>query len=121
MGRLLDDWLTTYTEYTSEQESPALFHLWVGTSVIASAMERRCYINRGYYTLYPNLYIVLIGESAPCHVGYHENSIANYSLYLYLVAYHKRQRDFSYCRTSHVYRWMCVVIFDRKMFSTEVL
>ena len=62
--RQLDDWLTSYAEYTSEQESPSLFHFWVGTSVIASTMERRCYINRGYYTLFPNLYIVLIGASA---------------------------------------------------------
>lgn len=63
-GRQLDDWLTSYAEYTSEQESPSLFHFWVGTSVIASTLERRCWINRGYYTLYPNLYVVLIGASA---------------------------------------------------------
>ena len=62
--RQLDDWLTTYAEYTSEQESPALFHFWVGTSVIASALERRTHLNRGHYTLYPNLFIVLIGASA---------------------------------------------------------
>ena len=62
--RLLDDWLTAYAEYTEEQESPSLFHFWVGTSVIASTLERRCWIHRGYYTLYPNLYVVLIGASA---------------------------------------------------------
>jgi hypothetical protein len=62
--RLLDDWLTAYAEYTEEQESPSLFHFWVGTSVVASTLERRCHINRGYYTLYPNLYVVLIGASA---------------------------------------------------------
>ena len=63
-GRKLDDWLTAYADYTSEQESPSLFHFWVGTSVIASALERKVWINRGYYTLHPNLYIVLIGASA---------------------------------------------------------
>jgi hypothetical protein len=63
-GRILDDWLSTYAEYTSEQESPSLFHFWVGTSIIASTLERKVWINRGYYTLYPNLYIVLIGASA---------------------------------------------------------
>ena len=63
-GRRLSDWLTTYAEYTSEQESPSLFHFWVGTSTIASALERRVWIHRGYYTLFPNLYIVLIGASA---------------------------------------------------------
>ena len=63
-GRQLDDWLSAYAEYTSEQESPSLFHFWVGTSVVASALERKVWVGRGYYTLYPNLYIVLIGASA---------------------------------------------------------
>lgn len=63
-GRLLDDWLSSYDEYTEEQESPSLFHFWVGTAIIAAVLERRCWIHRGYYTLYPNLYIVLIGASA---------------------------------------------------------
>ena len=74
--RQLEDWLTSYADYTSEQESPSLFHFWVGTSVIASTLERRVFINRGYYTLHPNLYIVLIGASArvrktsAIHIGY---------------------------------------------------
>jgi len=63
-GRRLSDWLSAYADYTSEQESPSLFHFWVGCSVIAAVLERRVWINRGYYTLYPNLYIVLIGASA---------------------------------------------------------
>lgn len=62
--RQLDDWLTSYADYTEEQESPSLFHFWVGTAVIAATLERRCFINRGYYTLFPNLYVVLIGASA---------------------------------------------------------
>ena len=62
--RLLDDWLTSYADFTEEQESPSLFHFWVGVSVIASTLERKCWINRGYYTLYPNLYIILVGASA---------------------------------------------------------
>lgn len=63
-GRCVGDWLTSYLEYTSDQESPSLFHLWVGLSVLASALGRKVWINRGYYTLYPNLYVVLIGASA---------------------------------------------------------
>ena len=75
-NRQLDDWLTSYAEFTSEQESPSLFHFWCGTSVIASALGRKAYINRGYYTLYPNLYIVFVGASAQVrkttaiHIGY---------------------------------------------------
>ena len=62
--RKLDDWLTSYLEYTSEQESPSLFHLWVGLSTIAAALERRTRMERGYYVLRPNLYVVLVGASA---------------------------------------------------------
>lgn len=63
-NRLLEDWLSGYIDYTDEQESPSLFHLWVGSSVIASTLGRKCWIDRGYYKLYPNLYVVLIGASA---------------------------------------------------------
>ncbi|KKL20109.1 hypothetical protein LCGC14_2458730, partial [marine sediment metagenome] len=63
-GRRVEDWLTGYLEYTGDQESPSLFHLWVGLSVIASALGREVWINRGYYTLFPNMYVVLIGASA---------------------------------------------------------
>ena len=62
--RKCKNWLTSYCHFTKEQESPSMFHLWVGLSVIASTLGRRCYIDRGYYTLYPNLYIVLVGGSA---------------------------------------------------------
>jgi len=62
--RKLDDWLTGYADYTSETESPSLFHFWVAVSVIASTLERKCWINRGHYTLYPNLYVILVGASA---------------------------------------------------------
>ena len=62
--RKLDDWLTTYSDYTSEQESPSLFHFWVGASVIASALGRSVFMDKGYYNLFPNLYVVLVGASA---------------------------------------------------------
>ncbi|RLC38609.1 MAG: hypothetical protein DRH51_08095, partial [Candidatus Coatesbacteria bacterium] len=64
MPRELGDWLDAYIDYTSEQESPSLFHLWVGLSMISSALGRKVWIDKGYYTLYPNLYVVLVGASA---------------------------------------------------------
>ena len=62
--RKLEDWLDGYIDYTSEQESPSLFHLWVGLSMISSALGRKVWVDRGYYKLYPNLYVVLVGASA---------------------------------------------------------
>ncbi len=62
-------WLRTYLEYTDKQESPEIFHLWVGISVIAGALGRNCYINRGYFKTYPNQYIALVSQSALCKKG----------------------------------------------------
>ena len=63
-NRKCKDWLSSYIEYTSEQESPSMFHLWVGISVISATLGRSTHLDRGYYTLYPNLYVVLIAGSA---------------------------------------------------------
>lgn len=62
----ISDWLSTYIDYTKEQESPDLFHLWVGISVIAATLGRNVFLDRGYYTLFPNMYIVLIAPSGKC-------------------------------------------------------
>lgn len=59
-------WITEYLRYTENQESPGMFHLWVAISVMASTLERNVKLDRGYYLLYPNLYIVLVAESEVC-------------------------------------------------------
>ena len=43
-----------------------MFHLWVAISTLASTLERNVFLDRGYYTLYPNLYVVLVAESEVC-------------------------------------------------------
>lgn len=65
-SRKLNDWLSTYIDYTSNQESPEVFHLWSGISIIAATLGRRCWVDRGYYLTYPNEYIILISPSALC-------------------------------------------------------
>ena len=58
--------LDKYMRYTSKQESPAEFHLWTGMTMVAAAMGRKCYIDRGYYRLFPNLFTILVAGSARC-------------------------------------------------------
>jgi len=58
--------LSLYLEYTGKQESPSDFHLWVGMTMVAAALGRKCYIKRGYYNLYPNLFTILVAGSARC-------------------------------------------------------
>ncbi len=59
----LEDYLT----FTNAQESPEDFHLWTAFGLIASALGRNISISRGYFHLFPNLYIVLVAESAALH------------------------------------------------------
>lgn len=59
--------LESYLTYAMPQESPTDFHIWVCISMIASALGRNCYCSTGMYETYPNLYIILVGESAITH------------------------------------------------------
>lgn len=59
-------WLDSYLDYTANQESPELFHLWSGISVLGATLGRKCFVPRGYFLCYPNQYIIIVSESARC-------------------------------------------------------
>jgi len=59
MSRVAGNFLQAYGEYTSELEAPETYHLWVGLSILASAVRRNVWIDQGMYTVYPNLYVIL--------------------------------------------------------------
>ena len=40
--------------------------MWVGIATILTTLGRRVWIDRGFYTLYPNEYIILVAGSATC-------------------------------------------------------
>ena len=52
--------------FTAESESPDEFHAWTALSTIAGAIRRKAFIDMGYFLLYPNLYIVLVGPPGRC-------------------------------------------------------
>jgi len=62
-------------EYTCDQESPEAFHHWTSIATLAATLGRNVFMDRGYYTLYPNIYVVLVAGSAKCrksvssHIG----------------------------------------------------
>ena len=68
-SRRLSDWISAYLKYTENTEPPLSYHTWVGISLIAGALQRRTYIKWGYETIYPNMYIVLVGPSGKCRKG----------------------------------------------------
>lgn len=67
--RQLDNWLDAYLEYTDNQEAPTLYHKWCAVHVVAAVLQRKCFLNWGYITFYPNFYIVLVGPAGKCRKG----------------------------------------------------
>lgn len=67
--RKLDDWIASYLDYTDNSEPPLMYREWIAISVIAAVLQRKCYLNWGPITFYPNMYIVLVGPSGKCRKG----------------------------------------------------
>lgn len=63
---MADSWLKLYLDYTKSHESPELFHFWNGIATISAAVGRKVWLDRGFYTLYPNFFVVLVAGSALC-------------------------------------------------------
>lgn len=62
--RLLSNWIDSYIEYTAEQESPESLHLWTGLTLISASIRRRIVLEMEYGKIYPNLYVIIVAESA---------------------------------------------------------
>lgn len=63
MARKLDDWLTSFLEFTSNTEPKKSFRLWTGISTIAAMLQRKVSLPWGHFSIFPNLYIILVGPS----------------------------------------------------------
>jgi hypothetical protein len=61
-----NSFLDNYILYMKHQESPRDFHLWVALTIIGASTERKVFMNRAYYVLYPHLYGGLVADSAWC-------------------------------------------------------
>jgi len=64
MKRKCADFITSHLEYSAQAESPTSYHLWSAMSVLAAAVRRQVWVDMGFFRLYPNLYIVLVGPPA---------------------------------------------------------
>ena len=62
MSRELPDWIDSYLEYTENTESAKAFHLWVGISMITSALQKKVHMALGRLKIFPNTYVVLVAE-----------------------------------------------------------
>lgn len=67
MARVLNcSILEAIAKYAEDTEIPAIFSLWVGVSTIGSVIGRNCFLDQGFFVIYPNTYIVLVAGSAQC-------------------------------------------------------
>lgn len=64
MPRKLKSWLQGLRAYSEDTEAPRQFWTWAGLSTLASALQRKVYLPFGLETIYPNLYVMLIGPPA---------------------------------------------------------
>lgn len=55
-----------YMRYTDRQESPGSYHFWVAATILSATVQRRAWISKGMYNVYPSLYTVLVGPSGRC-------------------------------------------------------
>ena len=64
--KLTDGILQGFLDYTEETEIPDIFSFWVGVSSVSAALGRDCFLDMGHFSIYPNMYIVLVAGSAVC-------------------------------------------------------
>ena len=67
-NRLCHDWIECYLDYVENSEPADMFKLWTAISCVAACMKRKCRLELGLLTFYPNLYVVLVGPSG-CRKG----------------------------------------------------
>ena len=60
----MQNFFSYYYEFTKTSEPPANFHAWTAIGVISALLGKKCFIPQGRFTVFPNLYIVLVGEPA---------------------------------------------------------
>lgn len=56
------DFYDRYFNYIGLTESPRLYHRWTAVSIIAALLGRRLFIPFGHDNIYPNHYILLVGD-----------------------------------------------------------
>ena len=60
-GRRMGDWLKEWLDHTADLGVPHNYLLWTGLSTIAAVAQRKIYRATQSYTVYPNLYVWLVG------------------------------------------------------------
>ena len=57
----MSNFIQNFLTYAEGCETPELYDLWSALATLSSVVSRRVWVDQGYYTIYPNLYTVLVG------------------------------------------------------------
>lgn len=55
--------LQDYLQHATGNEAPELFHVWAAYATLSAAVSRRVWVVDGPKAIYPNLYIMLVGDT----------------------------------------------------------
>lgn len=58
----MEDFISSYLAYTDNSEPPKIFHRWAAITGIGAYLGRQTYFEHGHFTIYPNIYSMLIGS-----------------------------------------------------------
>lgn len=58
----MPNFFSFYSDYVKHTEPPPNFHAWSTIGAISALLGKKCYIPQGHFTVFPNLYIVLVGD-----------------------------------------------------------
>lgn len=67
--RHVPDWIDGFLDYSENSEPPTSFKLWSAISIISAALQRKCRLDWGSLTFYPNMYVVLVAPSGKARKG----------------------------------------------------
>ena len=67
--RQLEDWITSYLDYADNTESTFNFKQWSAISGIAACLQRKCRLEWGSETFFPNMYVVLVAPPGGARKG----------------------------------------------------
>ena len=56
-------WLERVLESTKDSESPKEYYFWAAMSAMSAVVANNIYLDRFYYKLWPNIYVILVGRS----------------------------------------------------------
>jgi hypothetical protein len=72
------DFVSTFIEYTSVYESPSAFWKWSAYATIAAILRDNCFLQLKDIKIYPNIYVLLLADSAVQRKGNPVKFCANF-------------------------------------------